>query len=227
MSAIPLSLPTAQQALLLHAPKERYQLSTIPLPALNRDDEVLVRIVAIGLNPVDHKSADYGFALPVLPALNGRDLAGVIVHCGKGVKRLQPGDRVFGPSTDYRDYRRSAFQQYAVAAEHCLGLVPDVASFEDCAAIGVGATAAALAIASALAIPIRGFAPRQLVTGAEGELDLAPPPRPIQSGEWLLIWGASCVSGFFAAQFARLAGMRVVAVKPSSIDTTPNEPSSK
>ncbi|GAA5929754.1 hypothetical protein JCM1841_002637 [Sporobolomyces salmonicolor] len=193
MAVTSLSLPTTQQALLLHAPKERYQLSTILTPALRRDDEVLVRIVAIGLNPVDYKSADYGFALPVLPALNGRDLAGIIVHCGKGVKRLQPGDRVFGPSTDYRDYRRSAFQQYAVAAEHCLGLVPDNASFEECAAIGVGATAAALAIASALAIPIRGFAPRQLVAGAEGELDLAAPPRPIQPGDWLLIWGEAIV----------------------------------
>lgn len=52
MAVTSLSLPTTQQALLLHAPKERYQLSTILTPALRRDDEVLVRIVAIGLNPV-------------------------------------------------------------------------------------------------------------------------------------------------------------------------------
>lgn len=43
---------------------------------------------------------------------------------------------MFGPSTAYRDYRTSAFQQFAVASEHCLGLVPEHSSFEQCAAIG-------------------------------------------------------------------------------------------
>ena len=112
--------------------------------------------------------------------------------------RWKPGDRCFGPSTSYRDYRTSAFQHYAVASEHCLGAIPDDATFEQCAALGVGAVAAALALGSALGIPIRNFAPRTLAVGAEGEspewTKLSGTDSPVTSpqvhyGEYLLIWG--------------------------------------
>jgi len=43
---------------------------------------------------------------------------------------------VFGPSTQYRDYRTSAFQSYAIASESSLGIVPNDSSIEECAAIG-------------------------------------------------------------------------------------------
>ncbi|KAM0790565.1 hypothetical protein ACM66B_004434 [Microbotryomycetes sp. NB124-2] len=217
--------PPKQEALLLHAPKERYRLSHIPLPTLDRPDEVLIRIEAIGLNPVDWKSADFGFGLPTLPALCGRDYAGTIVKVGSRVKRWQPGDRVFGPSTAYRDYRTSAFQQFAVASEHCLGTVPEDISVEQCAAIGVGAVAAALALGSALGIAIRSFAPRTWAIGAEGEspewTKLSGTDSPITTpqvhfGEYLLIWGGSTVTGFLIAQLAHVAGLRVIAVADKS-----------
>lgn len=48
----PFSAPETQRALLLHAPREEYKLAQIPLPALENPDEVLIRIEAIGLNPV-------------------------------------------------------------------------------------------------------------------------------------------------------------------------------
>jgi len=42
--------------------------------------------------------------------------------------------------------------------------------------------------------------------------EVTPVYQRDHQGEWLLIWGASSVTGFFAAQFARAAGMRVIAV---------------
>lgn len=205
-------LPETQSALLVHGPRQRYTLSSIPLPNFQSEDEVLVRIEAIGLNPVDWKSVAYNFALPVLPALNGRDLAGTVVRVGSQVERFRVGDRAFAVSTNYRDYRTSSFQQYAVASSHCLGLVPPNVTIEESAALGVGASTAAIALSSTLGIRIRDFASFELGNGSEGELDRSTLPPPIEEGEWLLIWGASCVTGFFAAQFARLAGLKVIAV---------------
>ncbi|GAA5968803.1 hypothetical protein JCM3765_001270 [Sporobolomyces pararoseus] len=205
-------LPETQSALLVHGPRQKYQLSSIPLPVLKSEDEVLVRIEAIGLNPVDWKGPAYNFALPVLPALNGRDLAGTVSKIGSQVQRFRVGDRVFAVSTNYRDYRTSSFQQYAVASSHCLGLVPPNVTIEQSAALGVGASTAAIALSSTLGIRIRDFASSELGIGSEGELDHSTLPPPIEKGEWLLIWGASCVTGYFAAQFARLAGLKVIAV---------------
>ncbi|GAA5933161.1 zinc-binding alcohol dehydrogenase family protein [Sporobolomyces koalae] len=206
------TLPPTQSALLVHGPRQAYQLESTPIPTLNSDDEVLVRVEAVGLNPVDYKSVLYNFALPVLPALNGRDLAGTIVKIGSRVERYKVGDRVFAVSTNYRDYRTSSFQQYAVASEHCLGLAPPSVSIEQSAALGVGASTAAIALSSALGLTIRNFASFAWNDGSEGELDPATLPPRAERGDYILVWGASCVTGYFACQFARIAGLRVIAV---------------
>lgn len=210
-------LPPHQRALILQAPGPTQSYEVVeqwPLPLLEQTNEVLIRVEAVGLNPVDWKSVIYGFALPTLPAITGRDLSGIVVKIGSEVTRFKIGDRVYGPSTQYRDYRTSAFQEYAIAMDHCLGRVPESLSFEEGAAIGVGAVTALLAVTSALGTPIREFAPRGLSIGAEGEhpdwkLRTAPPSV---EGQHLLIWGASTVTGYFAAQFGKLAGLTVIAV---------------
>ncbi|KAM0748093.1 GroES-like protein [Meredithblackwellia eburnea MCA 4105] len=209
----PDNLSTKQRALLLRAPKQRYELvHDHPLPALKAAHEVLIRIEAIGLNPIDWKSADFGFGLPTLPAVNGRDLSGIVVRKGTAVTRFEVGDKVFGPSTQYRDYRTSAFQQYAVASEFCLAAVPAGATLEQCAGIGVAVVTAFLAISSSLGIPVRGFAPRTLSVGAEGETDNWGDVVTPVKGDWILVWGGGSSTGFIATQLARLAGLRVVAV---------------
>lgn len=66
-----------------------------PVPA---DDEVLVRVGAVGLNPVDVKiraaGADFG-PIEYTP-LPGWDLAGEVVATGAGVESLEVGDAVYG-----------------------------------------------------------------------------------------------------------------------------------
>ena len=50
-----------QDVLLLHGPGKRYSLERQnDLPALQNDREILVQVLAIGLNPVDWKGPDYG-----------------------------------------------------------------------------------------------------------------------------------------------------------------------
>ena len=65
-----------------------------PVPV---EGEVLVRVEAVGLNPVDAAVRSGGFRLFAQPpTVLGWDVAGVVEEAGPGVDRFVPGDRVFG-----------------------------------------------------------------------------------------------------------------------------------
>lgn len=75
---------------------DSFQLATLANPA-PRAGEVLVRVVAASVNPVDTKiRKNGGPAAPNLPAVLGCDVAGVVVALGEGVEGFAVGDRVFG-----------------------------------------------------------------------------------------------------------------------------------
>lgn len=90
-------LPRQQQALLLHGIRERFALEDNHLvPDTRAPDELIVKVQAIGLNPVDWKSVDYGFGIPALPYVSGRDFAGVVVKAPSTASHLEVGDVVSG-----------------------------------------------------------------------------------------------------------------------------------
>lgn len=78
--------------------RDRLKLAEVPLPDI-RDDEVLVRIYATSVNPVDwkaregmlrkHRSFDF-------PLILGWDFSGVVIRTGDKVKDWNAGDEVFG-----------------------------------------------------------------------------------------------------------------------------------
>src|SRR5580658_6543742 len=63
-----------------------------------RPHEVLVRVAASGVNPLDTKirAGAAAHARHPLPAILGLDLAGVVEQVGEGVTTFRPGDEVFG-----------------------------------------------------------------------------------------------------------------------------------
>ena len=67
-----------------------------PVP---NDEEVLIKIMAAGINPVDTKvragTSGMSRHLP-LPAILGWDVSGVVESAGKDVKEFKAGDAVFG-----------------------------------------------------------------------------------------------------------------------------------
>lgn len=56
--------------------------------------EILVEVHAVGLNPVDYKTATGGNSNWTYPHILGLDAAGVIAEVGKGVTRWKKGDKI-------------------------------------------------------------------------------------------------------------------------------------
>ena len=95
--------------------------------------------------------------------------------------------------------------QYVAALPFNVGRLPDWISFEQGATLGVACVAAAGALYDSLAIPWPSNTPNNCGFDAVAEQD-----RP-----WILIWGASSVTGMMAIQFAKLSNHRVFAVAGS------------
>lgn len=115
--------------------------SDIPRPTL-RPDELLVRVHAVGLNPIDHMIPKGTFK-PVLhfalPATLGSDLAGVVVEVGARVTRFKPGDAVFA---SLFDLGIGSLAEFAAVPERVAALKPGHVDFVQAASIPmVGLTA--------------------------------------------------------------------------------------
>ncbi len=150
------------------------------------DDQVLVRVKAASVNPLDwHFMRGTPYLVRIQAGLSkpkrktrGADLAGQVEAVGKSVTRLQPGDEVFGEAS-------GAFAEYVAASEKVLAPKPPNISFEEAAAVPVAA-----------------------LTALQGLRDKAK----IQSGHKVLINGASGGVGTFAVQIAKSFGAEVTGV---------------
>lgn len=132
-------------------------------------------------------------------------------------------------STDYRDSRKAAYQEYAIVSTHNACRIPATLSPLSVAPLGVAYAAAALMLGICLGVDFSAVAGpgagpdllstvRALERGAiaadiraecfEG-IPLAERPR---AGDWLAIWGGSSATGCVALQLAKLAGLKVVCV---------------
>lgn len=105
----------------------RIEKVAIPLPAAG---QVLVKVKAIGLNPVDFKTrSGKGYAsYQTLPAILGWDIAGEVVSVGEGVSKFITGDRIFGMSNFPNP--GNAYAEYAVVQEDEFAIIPKNISYE-------------------------------------------------------------------------------------------------
>jgi NADPH:quinone reductase len=85
------------RAYVVDGPGARFRGADVPRP-IPATGEVLIRVRASGLNPLDTKirlgKADH--AKHPLPAVLGLDMSGVVEEVGPGVASFQPGDEVYG-----------------------------------------------------------------------------------------------------------------------------------
>ncbi len=121
----------------------RYEDAPKPQPA---SDEILVRVHATSVNPVDWKirSGAAQSWLPVqLPFVPGCDFAGVVETVGAEFTRLKAGDKVYG----YIGLPRcGANAEYIIAKENEVTRMPETLDFVQAAAVPVGALTAWQAI---------------------------------------------------------------------------------
>src|ERR1700722_5616265 len=125
------------------------------------DDEVLVRMRATSVNPIDFKlrSGAAKVRMPLnLPAILGRDLAGEVVEWGENVQGFEKGARVMALAN-------GTYAEYTVAKADVLAPIPDALTFEHAAALPLVTTTGSQLIERAVK-PKAGQT--VLVTGALG-----------------------------------------------------------
>ena len=143
--------------------------------------EVLVRVAAAGVNPVDWKVRARGGFLGEPPFTVGWDVAGVVEELGRGVTRFTPGDRVFGMPRFPRE--AAAYAEYVTAPSRQLARIPE----------GLGDGGAA-------ALPLAGLTAWQALVETAG---VGPKSR-------VLILAAAGGVGHLAVQIAKARGAYVI-----------------
>jgi len=149
------------------------------------DDEVLIKVRAAALNPLDWRIMSgtpfivrlYARKIPK-PRRPAVDVAGVVEAAGKNVTELKPGDEVFGTCV-------GALAEYACAPAAMIVKKPANVTFEQAAAINVGG--------------------RTALQGLRDDIRLQP-------GQKVLINGAAGGVGTFAVQIAKWLGAEVTGV---------------
>jgi len=141
----------------------RLEEVTDPLPG---SDQVVVRVAAAGVNPVDVyiRSGQYA-SKPALPYTPGMDAAGIVEAVGMNVKRVNQGDRVYTAGT-----LSGAYAELALCDASQVHRLPASVTFAQGAAVNVPyATAHRGLFGRALAQPGESV----LVHGASGGVGIA------------------------------------------------------
>jgi NADPH2:quinone reductase len=161
----------------------------IPVPA---SGEVRVRIHVSGVNPTDWKVREGAFGRSLLePQVPNQDGAGVIDAVGAGVDPARVGERVWIWEAHWQRCDGTAQDYLVLPARHAV-VLPDAASFDLGASLGIPALTAH----------------RALTLAAGGPSRLGPGAL---SGRTVLVAGGAGAVGNAAIQLARWAGARVAA----------------
>ncbi|SDR20872.1 NADPH2:quinone reductase [Paraburkholderia fungorum] len=174
----------SMQAVVLSRYNGPLELTSLVRPEPARG-EVLVRVAASGLNPLDTKirAGSAGHAKHPLPLVLGIDMAGVVESVGPGVSAFKPGDEVYGMTGGVGGIQGSLAQYAAVDAD-LLARKPSSLSMREAAAL-----------------------PLAFITSYSGIVDRAN----LQVGQTVLVQGGAGGVGHVSVQLARALGAKVFA----------------
>ena len=150
----------------------------VPQP---KDDEILIKVHAASVNPVDYKIRS-GQYPPVkqqqLPKVLGRDVSGTIERCGRAVQNFSEGDAVYA----MLDGGSGGYAQYVTVKAQLCSRKPERLDYS-----------------AAAAVPLAGL------TAWQGLFD----EGNLHAGQRVLIHGGAGGVGHFAIQFAKAKGATV------------------
>jgi NADPH:quinone reductase-like Zn-dependent oxidoreductase len=164
---------------------EELKYEDAPLPVIQAD-EVLVKIYATSVNPIDWKVRKGSHGNYQFPLILGWDAAGIVEKAGDQVTAFKVGDAVYGrPDVT----RNGTYAEYVAVKADQLAPKPTTADF-----------------LTAASIPLAGL------TAWQGIFDHGK----LQAGQKILIHGGSGGVGSFAIQFARWKGAYVATTASES-----------
>lgn len=175
----------AMKAIVVHeyGGPEVLKYEEVPRPE-PKEDQILIRVIAAGVNPVDAMIRSGMFAKyekDVFPIIPGADIAGVVEKVGSKITKFKLGDPVFA----YVSLKGGgAYAEYALATEHDTAAKPKSLTYVEAAAVPIVA-----------------------LTAWQALIDTAR----LSAGQTVLIHGGSGGVGSFAIQIAKARGAKVIA----------------
>ncbi len=160
----------------------KYEEAPKPAP---KPDELLIRVKAIGVNPVDWKMrrGDVKFLSgKAMPKIPGGDFAGVVEAAGPDAQGFKEGEEVFGAINAFKG---GAYAEYLCAKPEMVARKPSSMSMTEAASLPIAA-----------------------LTAYQGILQICQG----KAGQSILINGGSGGVGSFAIQIGRAHGLEVTAV---------------
>ncbi|NEP10495.1 MAG: zinc-dependent alcohol dehydrogenase family protein [Symploca sp. SIO2C1] len=162
---------------------EVLQLQEVSQPIIKTDTQILVRLHAAGVNPIDTKLRRRGNLYPnEMPAILGCDGAGVVEAVGAGVQEFRVGDEVYFCAGGLGKSGTGNYAQWAVVEERLVAHKPTSLSFAEAAA-----------------------APLVLITAWEALYDRGR----LETGQKVLIQAGAGGVGHVAIQLAKIKGAQI------------------
>ena len=192
------AMSTQQKAIVVRTAGGEWQITDIPKPTLTSPTDILVKIKAAALNPIDYKVTSGLFqgkqkGEPFdAPIVAGRDAAGIVEQVGSDVHHFAVGDEVYYAATVSRP---GTFQQYQLVDARVVAKKPKKLSFEEAAAL-----------------------PLTTTTAYEAMKEL----MRVESGKSILITAGAGGVGSMASQLAKHWGLTVIttASRPETVAWT-------
>jgi NADPH:quinone reductase-like Zn-dependent oxidoreductase len=156
----------------------KYEDAPQPQP---KDDEVLIRVMAAAVNPVDVFIREGHFTGAKFPLIPGMDVSGVVEQTGNKVTKFKRGDAIYA----YLSFEeQGGYAEFAVTKQDHAAPKPRSIDFEKTAAVPLAATTAWQALVERAGL---------------------------SAGQTVLIHGGSGGVGTFAVQIAKARGAKVIA----------------